>query len=213
MRWGEERESFQWESLQEVTSWCICPLDFDSNLFERSTRVYKHSFSFCSTVNNPFKLQKRSRWWAFSLVLYYFSVVLCTYALYSFFFLPHISFHISFLLYWLRGTTLQIFYSFFKTLVGKRVAVELKNDVAIMGTLVSISSHSCFYIGKHVYDNHFVPPFSLVLGSFISMQVSVDQYLNIKLMNISVINEERYPQLVCSSVLLLSVYRVYPWHL
>ena len=80
--------------------------------------------------------------------------------------------------------------------MGKRVAVELKNDVAIMGTLVSIRSHSCFYVGKHVYDNHFVLPFSLVLGSFISMQVSVDQYLNIKLTDLSVVNEEKYPQLV-----------------
>ena len=55
----------------------------------------------------------------------------------------------------------QIFLSFFKTLVGKEIAVELKNDVVMTGTL-----HS------------------------------VDQYLNVKLLNVKVINPEKYPQLV-----------------
>ena len=55
----------------------------------------------------------------------------------------------------------MIFYSFFKTLVGKEVAVELKNDIVLTGILLS-----------------------------------VDQYLNIKLANVSVINSEKYPQLV-----------------
>ncbi|KAL1929581.1 hypothetical protein VTP01DRAFT_1719 [Rhizomucor pusillus] len=54
----------------------------------------------------------------------------------------------------------KIFYSFFKTLVDKTVTVELKNDLAITGTLKS-----------------------------------VDQYLNIKLDNISVVDEERYPHM------------------
>ena len=54
----------------------------------------------------------------------------------------------------------QLFFSFFKTLVGKEVAVELKNDVVLTGTL-----HS------------------------------VDQYLNIKLTTVHVVNKERYPQL------------------
>jgi small nuclear ribonucleoprotein (snRNP)-like protein len=53
----------------------------------------------------------------------------------------------------------MIFYSFFKTLVGKQVTVELKNDLAITGVL-----HS------------------------------VDQYLNIKLTEISVGEPERHPQ-------------------
>lgn len=57
--------------------------------------------------------------------------------------------------------TSQIFYSFFKTLVGKEVAVELKNDVALMGVLDS-----------------------------------VDQYLNIKLLNVSVVEGDKFPQLV-----------------
>ncbi|CAM9323656.1 unnamed protein product, partial [Ectocarpus sp. 8 AP-2014] len=54
-----------------------------------------------------------------------------------------------------------LFYSFFKTLVGKEIAVELKNDVALTGTL-----HS------------------------------VDQYLNVKLTDVQVVDAERYPQLV-----------------
>mmetsp|Transcript_21626 Transcript_21626/g.24817 ORF Transcript_21626/g.24817 Transcript_21626/m.24817 type:complete len:107 (+) Transcript_21626:243-563(+) len=55
----------------------------------------------------------------------------------------------------------MLFYSFFKTLVGKEVAVELKNDVVLTGTL-----HS------------------------------VDQYLNVKLSNVSVVDKEKYPQLL-----------------
>lgn len=57
---------------------------------------------------------------------------------------------------------LQLFFSFFKTLVGKEISVELKNDIAITGTLLS-----------------------------------VDQYLNIKLVDIRVVEAEKYPQLVC----------------
>lgn len=56
---------------------------------------------------------------------------------------------------------LQIFYSFFKTLVGQRVRVELKNDMEIEGRLES-----------------------------------VDQFLNVKLSDISVVDEEKYPHLV-----------------
>lgn len=53
----------------------------------------------------------------------------------------------------------MIFYTFFKTLVGKEIAVEMKNDVVLTGTLVS-----------------------------------VDQYLNIKLSTVNVVNSEKYPQ-------------------
>ncbi|KAI9142026.1 LSM2-like protein [Paraphysoderma sedebokerense] len=55
----------------------------------------------------------------------------------------------------------MLFYSFFKTLVGQIVTVELKNDLAIQGTLVS-----------------------------------VDQFLNIKLDDISVVDEKRYPHMI-----------------
>ncbi|XP_050053225.1 uncharacterized protein LOC114126984 isoform X1 [Aphis gossypii] len=54
----------------------------------------------------------------------------------------------------------KLFYSFFKSLVGKDVVVELKNDLSICGTL-----HS------------------------------VDQYLNIKLVDISVTDPEKYPHM------------------
>jgi len=54
----------------------------------------------------------------------------------------------------------MLFYSFFKTLVGKQITVELKNDLEIRGTLVS-----------------------------------VDQYLNIKLESVSVVDEEKYPHM------------------
>mmetsp|Transcript_12112 Transcript_12112/g.36001 ORF Transcript_12112/g.36001 Transcript_12112/m.36001 type:complete len:93 (+) Transcript_12112:128-406(+) len=55
----------------------------------------------------------------------------------------------------------MIFYSLFKTLVGKEIAVELKNDVALTGTLHSI-----------------------------------DQYLNIKLLDAKVVDAVAHPQLV-----------------
>lgn len=35
----------------------------------------------------------------------------------------------------------MLFYSFFKTLVGKEVAVELKNDVVLVGILESVDSY------------------------------------------------------------------------
>lgn len=58
----------------------------------------------------------------------------------------------------------MLFYSFFKTLVGKEIAVELKNDVVLTGTL-----HS------------------------------VDQYLNVKLTGVNVVDKSRYPQLLTLS--------------
>ncbi|XP_007537240.3 U6 snRNA-associated Sm-like protein LSm2 [Erinaceus europaeus] len=58
-------------------------------------------------------------------------------------------------------TSTMLFYSFFKSLVGKDVVVELKNDLSICGTL-----HS------------------------------VDQYLNIKLTDISVTDPEKYPHML-----------------
>lgn len=56
---------------------------------------------------------------------------------------------------------LQLFFSYFKDLVGREVTVELKNDLAIRGTL-----HS------------------------------VDQYLNIKLENTRVVDQDKYPHMV-----------------
>ncbi|KAJ1551542.1 U6 snRNA-associated Sm-like protein LSm2, partial [Cladochytrium tenue] len=54
-----------------------------------------------------------------------------------------------------------LFYSFFKTLVGQPVTVELKNDLAIGGTLVS-----------------------------------VDQFLNLKLDDVRVADEARFPHMM-----------------
>lgn len=56
---------------------------------------------------------------------------------------------------------MQLFFSYFKELVGKQVTVELKNELAITGYL-----HS------------------------------VDQYLNIKLVNCRVVDEIKYPHMV-----------------
>ncbi|CAI0395347.1 unnamed protein product [Linum tenue] len=55
---------------------------------------------------------------------------------------------------------MQLFFSYFKDLVGREVTVELKNDLAIRGTL-----HS------------------------------VDQYLNIKLENTRVVDQDKYPHM------------------
>ena len=73
----------------------------------------------------------------------------------------------------------MLFYSFFKPLVGKEVAVELKNDIVLTGILLS-----------------------------------VDQYLNIKLSNVTVVDSDKYPQLVSLllrrfNFLLLFVYYLY----
>lgn len=56
---------------------------------------------------------------------------------------------------------LQIFLTFFKTLEGKEVIVELKNDLIVKGKLLS-----------------------------------VDQFLNMKLDSISVVDAGQFPQLV-----------------
>merc|ERR1712242_138430 len=60
-----------------------------------------------------------------------------------------------------RLFSVMLFYSFFKSLVGKDVVVELKNDLAIAGTL-----HS------------------------------VDQYLNIKLTDIGIVDQDKYPHML-----------------
>lgn len=59
------------------------------------------------------------------------------------------------------GQASMLFFSYFKELVGKEVTVELKNDLAIRGTL-----HS------------------------------VDQYLNIKLENTRVVEQDKYPHML-----------------
>ena len=63
----------------------------------------------------------------------------------------------------------QLFFSYFKDLVGREVTVELKNDLSIRGTL-----HS------------------------------VDQYLNIKLENTRVVDQDKYPHMVSNFLPFLS---------
>lgn len=60
----------------------------------------------------------------------------------------------------LANNQTMLFFSFFKTLVDQEIIIELKNNIEIKGTLVS-----------------------------------VDQYLNLKLDNISTVNETKYPHL------------------
>ncbi|KAK4747264.1 hypothetical protein SAY87_026301 [Trapa incisa] len=60
-----------------------------------------------------------------------------------------------------NGLFIRLFFSYFKDLVGREVTVELKNDLAIRGTL-----HS------------------------------VDQYLNIKLENTRVVDQDKYPHML-----------------
>jgi small nuclear ribonucleoprotein (snRNP)-like protein len=55
----------------------------------------------------------------------------------------------------------MLFYSFFKSLIGKEIIVELKNDMSLLGTLDS-----------------------------------VDQYLNMKLMNVEVTDAEKFPHML-----------------
>ena len=55
----------------------------------------------------------------------------------------------------------MLFFSFFKSLIGKDVVVELKNDLSICGTLQS-----------------------------------VDQYLNIKMTDITVMNGHKFPYML-----------------
>ncbi|KAI3975736.1 hypothetical protein MKX01_023162 [Papaver californicum] len=44
----------------------------------------------------------------------------------------------------------MLFFSYFKDLVGREVTVELKNDLAIRGTLHSLSVRNCFIRGSVV---------------------------------------------------------------
>ncbi|GAB2227787.1 hypothetical protein Droror1_Dr00009614 [Drosera rotundifolia] len=59
------------------------------------------------------------------------------------------------------NSTTMLFFSYFKEIVGREVVVELKNDLAIRGTLRS-----------------------------------VDQYLNIKLENTKVVEQDKYPHML-----------------
>jgi small nuclear ribonucleoprotein (snRNP)-like protein len=72
------------------------------------------------------------------------------------------------LLAFLSPSLAQLFYSFFKTLIGKQVTIELKNDLSLTGKLES-----------------------------------VDQFLNLKISGMKVVDEGRYPHLVLNILDLL----------
>ena len=74
----------------------------------------------------------------------------------------------------------MLFYSFFKSLVGKDVVVELKNDLSICGTLHSVIE------GRRGFSS---PLLQLSV-------LQVDQYLNIKLTDISVTDPDKYPHML-----------------
>jgi hypothetical protein len=46
----------------------------------------------------------------------------------------------------------QLFYSFFKKMVGKEVAVELKNDVELTGKLHSVRVPGCSILNAHPFS-------------------------------------------------------------
>ena len=78
----------------------------------------------------------------------------------------------------------MLFFSFFKTLVGKEVVVELKNGACSPA---------------HTLLN---PQFLTMNSGRTDLAVrgtlhSVDQYLNIKLLNVSVEDSTNFPHMVC----------------
>merc|ERR1712216_654849 len=62
----------------------------------------------------------------------------------------------------------MLFYSFFKTLVGKEIVVELKNDLAIRGTLHSVDQYlNIKLLGVCVEDTSSFPHLQSVKNCFI----------------------------------------------
>ena len=81
----------------------------------------------------------------------------------------------------------QLFYSFFKTLVGKEVVVELKNGDACA------RARAC--AARVVVEPRMVPRADLAIRGTLH---SVDQYLNVKLLNVSIDDTENFPHMVRS---------------
>lgn len=77
---------------------------------------------------------------------------------------------------------MQLFYSFFKSLVGKDVVVELKNDLRCLWPAIAYILNRIVII--------------ILICSICGTLHSVDQYLNIKLTDISVTDPEKYPHMV-----------------
>ena len=80
----------------------------------------------------------------------------------------------------------MLFYSFFKTLVGKEIVVELKNGAAAAS--LAAAHHSVAPAR---------PPISRAADLAIRGTLhSVDQFLNIKLLTVSVEDSENFPHMV-----------------
>ncbi|KAJ3336212.1 U6 snRNA-associated Sm-like protein LSm2 [Gonapodya sp. JEL0774] len=72
----------------------------------------------------------------------------------------------------------KLFYSFFKTLVGKTVVVELKNDLEVKGTLVSVDQYLNIKLdGVSVQDEQKWPHMMAVKNCFI--RGSVVRYVSL----------------------------------
>lgn len=72
----------------------------------------------------------------------------------------------------------QIFHTFFKTLVGKTVVVELKNDLQVEGTLDSVDQYLNFKLSNiNVVDSEKHPQLKAVKNLFI--RGSVVRYVQI----------------------------------
>ncbi|KCV69008.1 hypothetical protein H696_04428 [Fonticula alba] len=73
----------------------------------------------------------------------------------------------------------MLFYSFFKTLVGKPVAVELKNGVVIRGDLTSVDQFTNLKLENiQVVDDHLYPHMSSVSSCLI--RGSVVRYVHLR---------------------------------
>ena len=83
----------------------------------------------------------------------------------------------------------MLFFSFFKTLVGKEVVVELKNGEGCLARAIKAPSILCAR-----------PPLRVVCTDLAIRGTlhSVDQYLNIKLLSVSVEDGSNFPHMVRS---------------
>lgn len=89
---------------------------------------------------------------------------------------------------------MQLFYSFFKSLVGKEVVVELKNDLRYVNNPnLNVRQTSR---RRRQPTNTTTASLSLSNPSICGTLHSVDQYLNIKLTDISVTDPEKYPHML-----------------
>uniref|UniRef100_A0AAZ3QCM5 U6 snRNA-associated Sm-like protein LSm2 n=1 Tax=Oncorhynchus tshawytscha TaxID=74940 RepID=A0AAZ3QCM5_ONCTS len=91
----------------------------------------------------------------------------------------------------------MLFYSFFKSLVGKDVVVELKNDLSPGDTRSAHATGLWENVFSYLEDvDKGIQEHSESYLSICGTLHSVDQYLNIKLTDISVTDPEKYPHML-----------------